>query len=233
MAIMEVVLQQSYYGQECINRFNYVSSGTPAAVSLSFALTSALGAIWDLTAVPPAYPPTGLMRLIAATQVVAVTFDFISVRDMYSVTDFYETPFLNPLVGGQAGEGLSPALASGFRTNRTRSDIRRGSKRFVGAGETNVGAGGSFTPAGLVQLNALAAAMSATVTYDDEGNTLSFAPVILGREKYVPDPLRPERVAYRKYPTEAEQLQHMATSIIYDPYPQVRTQTSRQYGRGR
>lgn len=47
MPIMEVVLTQNYYGQEIINRFNYRASGTPAAVTYSFALVSALGAIYD------------------------------------------------------------------------------------------------------------------------------------------------------------------------------------------
>lgn len=233
MPIMEVILQQTYVGQECINRWNYLASGTPAAVTLSFALTSALGAVFDTIAVPPAYPPDGLMRLIAAAQVPQVVFDFISVRDLYSNTDFYETPFLQPLAGSATGDGMSPALAVGFRTNRTRADIRRGSKRFTGVSENHSGPGGVLAGAGVTTANAIAAKMSEILTYDDEGNTLSFAPIVMGRLKYFPNPADETKPAYRKYPTPEQQLEHIATSIIYDPYPTIRTQTSRQYGRGR
>jgi hypothetical protein len=75
--------------------------------------------------------------------------------------------------------------------------------------------------------------MGAIITYDDEGNTISFAPAIVGKEKYTPDPLKPDRYAYRYYPTLAEQMEHVAQGFNWDVYNQVRTQVSRQYGRGR
>lgn len=234
MALYEVILQQTYFGQEIINRWNYISQGTPAAVTGSFALTSALGAIFDITAVPPAYPPDHLMRLIAGAQANDVVFDFVSVRNLYSVTDFYETPFLNPLTGTGASESLSPINAFGFRTNRVRTDIRRGTKRLVGVTADTVQDGGVLTPTTLTAiLNPIAAKMSEVLEYNDEGNALTFTPAIFGRERYLPNPELPDRPAYRYYPTEVEQLEHVATGILWDVYPQVRSQTSRQYGKGR
>jgi len=95
MALMELKLRQIYAGQECINVFNYVSNGTPASVSLSFALVSAWGAI------PSAgvYPSTSILQTLRALQSANVSYDFIEGKDVYSVTDFYATAF-NPTLPG-------------------------------------------------------------------------------------------------------------------------------------
>ena len=229
MPILEVTLQQTFLQQECINRWNYLASGVPASVSFSFALTSALGAIESAGV----YPATGLMRLIAVIQSNAVNFNVITVKDVYSVTDFYSTPFTVPLTGTAAGEAMPPFNASGFRTNRTRSDIQRATKRFVGFMEAwqNGGTISTIIP----QLEAVSAKMSEVLTYDDEGNTLTFAPVVIGKQKYDPNPTDPEanHVAYRYYPTETEQLMHIAQSVLWQHYPTVRSQVSRQFGKGR
>lgn len=232
---MEVVLQQNYLSQQCINRWNYIASGTPASVTLSFALISAMGGIYDGAAVPPAYPPGKIIRLLSAVQNTSVAFDLLSARDVYSVTDFYESPFVQALNGvANAGEVMSPFVAYGFRTNRIRTDVRRATKRFVGASEGNVGAGGTlFASFVSAAIQPLQVAMSQTLTYVDEGNTITFVPCVCGKQKYVPDPDKPERVAYRYWPTEAEQVQHTASGIVWDAYAQVRSQVSRQVGRGR
>jgi len=235
MPIYEVVLQQTYNGQQCINRWNYVGSGTPASVTGSFALVSALGAIYDGGAVPPAYPPTKLMRLIAAMQSTSVTFDALSVKSIYSVTDFYESPFVQALTGTTTGtDPMSPFIAMGFRTNRVRTDVRRATKRFAGAIEGNSTGGGAISGTFLSgPMAAVAAAMSATLTYDDEGNTLTFTPCVCGKQSYPSNIAHPERVAYKYYDTESEQMLHTAQGIVWDAYNTLRSQVSRQVGRGR
>lgn len=235
MPIYEVVLQQNYAAQQCINRFNYVSTGTPASVTGSFALAFALGAIFDGAAVPPAYPATKLMRKIAGIQSTSVAFDLLSVKNLYSVTDFYESPFIQSLFGALSGtDNVTPALAYGFRTNRVRTDVRRATKRYVGVIEGNMQTGGNVVPAFLTgAMLTLQQEMSAVLSYDDEGNTISFNPAVCGKESYASNPAHPERVAYKYYETESEQLQHTATGIIWDAYTTIRTQVSRQYGRGR
>lgn len=232
MAFMEATLLQSFNGVECVNRFYYQSSGTPASVTLSYLLTRAMGAI----AVVGVYPATGLMKLIAAIQVTTVQFVTLTVKDMYSVTDFYSLPFIEPLTGAVNSDSEGPASAYGYRTNRVRSDIRRGTKRFVGVAESNVGVAGALTSAFVTGAGAaLAIKMGQVLTESDEGNTISFTPVVLGKQRYNPDTglPDPEGRAYRKYPTPAEQAEHVAAGILWDIYPTVRTQTSRQYGRGR
>lgn len=232
MAILEATLLQTYAEQECVNRFYYLSGGTPAAATLSFLLTRGMGAV----ASAGVYPATGLMGRIAAIQSVAVSFVSLTVRDIYSDTDFYSLPFVEPLNGLLGTDGLSPVAAIGFRTNRVRRDVRRATKRFVGVVEsitesTGILSGTFVAGAGA----ALATALGAIISVDDEGNTVTFSPVVLGKQRYNPDTQLPDPNgrAYRPYPTEAQQLAEIAQGIIWDIYPDVRSQTSRQRGRGR
>lgn len=232
MPILELTLQSTFYNQEVINRWNYVSSGTPAAVSLSYALAYAFGTIYDLVAVPPGYPTGKPFEAIRNIQSSLVVYDQVTVVDMYSETDFYETPFIQAAAGARGGECLPPTAAVGFRTGRVRRDIRRGTKRFAGLPEADT-SNNTFAGPYQALLTTLASRMSAPLTYNDEGNTITFTPAILGRELYTPDPLRPERKAYRPYATETLQMQHLAQGFAWDWYSGVRTQVSRQIGRGR
>lgn len=233
MAIMEATLTQTYFGQTLQNRFNYLASGTPSAVSYSFALTSAMGAIYDQIAVPPAYPDA-LMTKIADIQDGAVEFVSLVVRDVNSVTDFFEQPFVQPLTGGfSTGNGASPAIAVGFRSSRTRTDIRPGQKRFSGISENLIDDGGLIEPTILsAQVADLATALGEVLTYDDSGNTLTFSPCVVKKERYEVPGSDPIRYAYKYYEDPAVGEQNLMTSIVWTAKPQMRTQTSRQYGRG-
>lgn len=229
MAIMEVSLVQTYKQQNTINRWNYIASGAPAAVTYAFALASALGAIESAGV----YPTTGLMWKIALVQNTQVHFDELFVRNVHDDTEFYSVPFVETLDGQVTGsEGMPPFCSFGFRTNRTRLDVRRGTKRFVGVSEGDQSAGTLDTTLVTGALANLASEMADILEYDDEGNTLSFAPVVCQKERYeVPDS-DPARYAYRYYTDPAVQLAHTMQGILWEPYDTVRTQTSRQFGRG-
>lgn len=232
MAVMEVTLATTYQQQEFINRWNYVGSGVPASVSLSYALIYALGAV------PTAgvYPATGMMKRISEVVVTGTTFLDITVKDVYSNTDFYSTTFVTALNGARTGEGMPPFNALGFYTNRVRADIRRATKRFGGVSENDVASGGGLQAGMATPMSVLATAMGAVLTYDDEGNTLTFAPCVVSKEEYDPNPDNPaakNHRAYRYYPTVTEQMSHVAQGIAWDYYSTVRSQTSRQYGKGR
>lgn len=234
--LMEITLTQSYLGQIAINRFNYIATGTPAATTLSFALTSAFGAVYDQVAIPPAYPPNTIIQALRAIQSTSVIFQGVEARAVYSAVDFYTTGFVPALSGAAGGEGMSPVLSYGFRSTRVRADIRRAQKRFVGVPEPNAQGGGVLTTATLTLLDTLAARMSAVLTYNDEGNTITFSPCVVGKFRYQIPGSSPARFAYR-YATPAEggetaQLAKTATGIGWEKYLEVRTQTSRQYGRG-
>jgi hypothetical protein len=228
MAILELVVNQKYYNQLVINRFHYVSSGTPASVSLSFGLVNAAGFVPD----PPSattFAEDTLADAFENIQVEALTYVSAYARDLFSVTDFYEIPYVNAITGDRTGSGMSPAVATGFYSNRVRTDIRRGMKRFAGLSETDCDAGGVLAAGFSASTTLMSNALGATLTYDDEGNTLTFVPAILGLEEYTtPSGKR----AYRPYATQSAQLSHIAQGVTWAVYPQARTQVSRQYGRG-
>jgi len=226
--LFELTLEQRYLNQQIINRWNYETSSVPAAVSLSLALVSAFGAI-PTAGVYPANTPIAALR---AFQDNAVEFVGISARDVYSTTDFYQTSFTPALTGNISGVSMGPVPAFGFISTRTRSDIRRATKRFVGVTNNNMGAAdNTWAAATITFLNAMASEMGETLTFNDEGNTLSFAPVVVGKERYeIGDT---GRFAYRYYPTMSAQNAHIMRSIAWSAYPTVRSQVSRQIGRGR
>lgn len=226
--LYEVVLFGELFSQETVNRWNYVSSGTPATVSGSFALMSAMGFIPNGLGNIPA---DTVMAYLLAQVSSAWSANNVLVRAAadYAPADFYELPYTTPFAGSQAGNCNSPALSFGFRTNRVRLDIGRGTKRFAGVVEADSDNGGVITSARLAGLDALADVMSDVLEYDDEGNVLSFAPVVVQKEKYTAPSGKP---AYKYYDTLTEQMDHVASSILWQPYTTVRTQVSRQYGRG-
>jgi len=223
--LYELILRAHLPVAQVINRWHYNMSGTPAAVSGSFALTSAFGLI-DAAGVYPAGSPFRLLKDFLSSD---LSFDEAQVTAMYDVEDFYVRPFPTPTSGGTGESIVAPFVAYGIQSNRTRTDIRRGSKRFAGVVESKIEAGGFLSAGAISSLSAIAAAMSTNLTYDDEGNTLTFAPVVLSYEKYTAPSGEP---AYRPYATEAAQLSHMATGIAYTAMDNVRSQTSRQRNRG-
>lgn len=231
MPLHEVVVRGSYSGQECINRYTYRSSGTPASVTLSFGLVAAMGYVQGAAAI--SFAADSLAQDLREAIHPEFTYVDILSKNVYDPTDFYTTAFNSGTVGGDnnAGESGSPAIAYGFRSSRSRLDIRRGFKRYVGVSEERINNGGNIGPMFMTDvLDVVAGRLGDTITYDDEGNTLQYEPVIVSKEKYTTPS---GNSAYRYYETEAEQLENVANAGVWQPYSQVRTQVSRQYGRGR
>jgi len=224
----QVVLRQFYAGQRCINTFHYYTGTTVPSHLGAFSLASALGFLLDGD--PPAYPTDKFFGKLTSMVSNLCTFTDAMVQAMYDPLDFYEQPF-NPTVhgGDSGGNGLSPTSAYGFQTNRVRLDISRGHKRFVGVTENRTDDGGVINSSQLTLLNQLGTIMGDTLTDSASGAPIIFKPVILGFQKYT----TPRgNTAYKKYATEALQADHMAENIIWSPYDNVRTQNTRQYGRG-
>jgi len=227
MPLMEVVLEQSYKGQQCINRWNYMASGTPAAVTLSFGLLSIMGFLAVSSELAEGTVAGSLQNLQNAD----VTFIQATARAVYIDEDFYGNPFVSGTVGASVagGDPQTPLVAFGFRSNRVKQSIGRGYKRFTGVLEGNTGNGGVWSVATVSQMTELAGLMGDALNYDDEGNTLTYTPCIVQKLKYTTPS---GREAYKYYPTEVAQSAHIASGIQWQAYDQVRSQTSRQYGRG-
>jgi hypothetical protein len=227
--LMEVTVQTRYFGQNCINRWNYYSDGSPGSLSRAVLLANGMGFIRQGD--PPAYPSGTVLsawRNLVPPQVDFVGFNILSVHDEF---DLFSQAFVTGTTGLQenAGDPLPPFAAWGFRSSRTRQDIRRGYKRFVGVGEAQQDNGGNINSTYESYQNDLALAMSVPLTVSEGDVSVVFQPVIVQREEYTTPSGRKAR---RYYEDEAEQLEHTMFFITWEAYDQVRSQTSRQYGRG-
>lgn len=228
MAIMQVVVTMEYYSQTALNVFHYIASGDPGPVSNSFALIAAMGFAPPLSS-PYEFEDGTIARYMQALQSAQLKYRSIFARDLYSDTDFYETAFHPSTQGIAAGDALPPFVAYGFRGSRVNASIRRGSKRFCGVVEGNVAAGGILTSEALTYGPILADLMGDTLGYSLGGASLTFVPAVLQLEKYTTDE---GKTAYRKYADPAVQLTHTAVGVEYSLVGTVRSQVSRQYGRG-
>jgi len=228
MPLYEITLEQLYAGQQCINRWNYQSGAAPEGVSGAFKALVGMGFAPDTDIEP--FGPDTIAGKLQVIQSGGVTFVQAIARNLYSVTDFYTYAFPPATNGEGAGEGMSPTMAYGFTSDRTRSDIRRAQKRFVGVTESTTDSGGIFSSAALPVIQDVGDAMGDINIVPSGITAMTFTPYVFGREKYHP----PGKTtwAYRYYETEAEQLEHIAVITAFNAKTSVRTQTSRQYGRG-
>jgi len=221
--LFEVLLRQAYLNKNVLNRWHYSSSGTPAAVSLSFALASAFGGVPD--EITNEFPADTIMNTLANIQHTALAYVELQVQALYSVSDFYTIPYASGQNGLTGGTAMSTFYAYALQSNRVRTDVRRGNKRLAGVSETYVGTGGVIESSIVDALDTLAEQMSAVLTYDDEGNTLSFTPAVLSFDEYTAPSGKP---AYRPYPTLAEQLDHAALGVVWQAKPNATTQNTRK-----
>lgn len=229
--LYEATLAYTYNGQQCINRWHYALTGTAAAVSGSFALAHAFGAIYDIAI--PGYPANTILNNLQQAVADSVSYEQLTVIALYDDLDFYQAPFVQPYNGSGGAAGEPNFVAVGFRTNQVRRDIRRGYKRFAGVPSSEVNVDGSLGTTYMSTLiEPLAVKMSEALTYDDEGNTLTFSPCIVSKQSTPKAGTVPQTYEYAYYETLVEQMEHVALGIDWQPYDFVRSQVSRQYGRG-
>lgn len=233
--IMEVTLQCRWLNQTTINVFNFLWDGIGASPgTLSAALMFQLGwSAWDNDDLE--YPPGSFAFALQQLTSTGLQFELVTAKDVYSTTDFYE--WLFPFVGGSAAGSqgtatAAPFLSFGFKSSKTRTDIKRGAKRFPGVVSGQLAAGGTWQSTTLTQMADLAGAMSAVLEGPAETNFFSTVckknrvPVMSGGEptgtfkyEYFTDPL--------------VQIANSAFPVVWDNVTTQRSQTSRQFGRGR
>jgi hypothetical protein len=153
----------------------------------------------------------------------------VQAKAVFSSTDFYTLPLSTGNIGIQTGDASPSFMAYALQTNRVRSDVRRGNRRLAGVAELNLNAFGVVTTEHLAVVALLGEEFSNVLTYDDEGNTLSYTPAVVSKELYQ-TPSGGD--AYRYYATESEQAEHLATGVAWTPKPLVTTQVTRKRGRG-
>lgn len=226
--LYEVVLQGDYFGQQTINRWNYISGTENTPPLGSVGLVGAMGLVWD--EVLSTFATGGIGDLLKAQ--LQSNFRFVSTiaKAIYDPLDFYETIYPGGVVGDVvSSDAQSPVLAFGLYTSRVRLDIARGMKRFAGAPEAATMTGGVLDPGTVAGLQDIGDEMAAVLTFDPGGGSIAYTPCIVKKEKYTAPS---GNDAYRYYASQATQLLNVATGFTWTPYNQIRTQNSRQYGHG-
>lgn len=230
MAIYEVVAFQNYRNQEVLNVYHYVTAANYGPNSSALQLLDAMGFIPELDDDTPVIPEASLLDVVMSIQSQYLTYRAAYARNLYDVNDFYEVVYPVPFSGKLATSETAtatPALSIGFRSNRPRQDIRRGFKRFAGVTEGVMGAGGEVT--GLsTELEAVAVMLGSEL--GPGMPDFQASPVVLKSRVEVDEEGKKK---YLRYETEGEQVMNMGHVHTWSPYEHVRTQTSRQYGRGR
>lgn len=226
--LFEVTAAYLYMGQECVNRWNYLTNVVGSTDNMSAALLGKLGFMNNDTPMSETFGES--LRNLLST---ACTMIDVTCRDVYSDFDFVE--MVQNWTGGTTGEGYSPVMAYGFSTNRTRLDIRQGTKRIPGAAEGAVSAGGVLSGNGITLTNDMAVNMSLPHTHNFAGTDITFQPAIVGKLKYRTNPIEEPvaKWAYKYNPDEAAQVAKCSVGFTWAPYPTLRSQVSRQLGRGR
>lgn len=229
--IFEVVVQSLYAAQVFVNKFNYVADVDVAAGG-SLALATALGGVYAAEG-GLGRPPVGSL-FHAWLEAVSNQYelDQLLVRAIKNDNDFYQNPFPNQPNGAFGGDPASPALTYKLRSTRTTLAIRAGQKAIGGVSEDGMSGGGIISGGMVSRLQALAEEMSVVLATTISAAAVNFSPAVCKLEKYNVPGTSPVRTAYKYYATEAEQIANTAFPVSWNPVNTVRTQTSRQYGRG-
>jgi hypothetical protein len=224
--LLQLRVEQRTFGQMCLNTFDFAETTPEPLTGASFALATAFGLI-PVAAAYPAATPFRLWRDLIDNSVEYIRF---TIRTLYSVTDFYEAGFLPSTFGlvATANEAMSPTLAYGITSNRVRTDVRRGSKRFAGVTETAVGDGGTVVPSALANWQLFCNSISVPITATVAGQAYSFSSSVLPKQT----PGDNVGQVGEFWPTYSAQLAKSAIGLAWTPQQYIRTQVSRQYGRG-
>ncbi len=240
-AIYEVTVNYEYANQQMVNRLNYVYNGIgsyPGNLG-ALALISQLGFLsWDVAEAEFALRGIGqgdnFAQQFRLIRMATSTITIVTARDVNSTVDFYEwTPGLvSEAVGVGVGDGASPMIAMAFTSTKTRTDIKRGQKRFGAIPEGNLGDRGALSPAGTLVATNMERELSRILDADDEN---SFSPAIIKKERYsvIKDGEPTGTFAYRYWLDPEDGIANAAFPVSFNSKTTYRSQTSRQFGRGR
>lgn len=139
-----------------------------------------------------------VLPAIRAWQSQIVWHDRCEVINLGDLTDFGGTNYTNTRGLNTSADPLPAFNAVQYTLRAGSRAVRPGSKRYPGITEGDVTAGVITSSGVITQLNALGAALIANI---QAGTGETFAPVIVKRVKYAPEP---GKVAYRLPETTGE-----------------------------
>lgn len=162
--------------------------------------------------------------VISLTQSSGVVHVALHVRNLFSLTDFYDLALTG--AGGYAGDDLPVFCAYGFTLHRASAVTRNGSKRIPGVIEA-VQTDGVVTDASqITALDGWADAILATLV-DVATSLVNYAVPIIVKRIFVDDP----DGDYYRLPDDLGEFQYSDISDV-DWSPTITTQNSRKVGNG-
>jgi hypothetical protein len=224
--LYEITLKGTYFAQVVINRWNYYVPAIDGDAATANQLANAFG----MPVTAGDFREDSVLAAIQAFQTSNMIYSSLFIRDVFSETDFTER--FPDAVGAVVGEAQSPVLSLGFRTDIKRLNVGRGMKRLAGVAEGATGTGGSITGTYITAGELIATRMSETIADAGADVSAAFIPCVAGKLKYVVPGSDPVRYAYKYFPDIDTQFDHLGIGVTWEMYDQVRTQGSRQYGRG-
>jgi hypothetical protein len=229
----EVTILGQKNSQLVVNRLNFTSNNETVETANANGLLQALG--YD-----PAEPgiPVGgsFFEAYMFAQTVGFNVDEIIVRNLWSVTDFITQPVTGAewtgAIAVPAGDAIPTFVASKLRTNRVRTDIRRGTLSLTGGTEEQIEGADNWNAAYITLLNNVAAKLNAPPTFTNGGASTQFLPSVFKKEDYVVPGSDPVRKAYRYYTDFALFQANIASPVTWSSVERVTSQVSRKIGRG-
>jgi len=230
----EVTILGELEGQQIVNRLNFTSDIDDPIVVTAFSLMQSLG--WDV-ADPTSPAVNSVFDNFLGAQTVAYQMNELLVRNLYSVSDFVTMPVVGTGWQGYitlaTGDRVPTFVASKIQTNRVRTDIRRGSLALTGGTEERINGPDLWDEIYMGLLADLCNALNTPPSRTIGGSTVLWRPSVYSKERYVVNPGEEnERYAYRYYPTEEEQAQHVAIGVTWSGVERVTSQVTRKIGRG-
>lgn len=231
--LLEVVIKGTANGEMYINRLNFVASQAGITDSTSYFLLLSLGYLGITTA------PTNGSVLDELLTCNSGTFQMTELvaRNIFAVSDFITLPVgpTNYVGLNSGGSYYSNFSVQKLRSNLRRQDIGRGFLALDRPKESDVDDSGNLGATALGKLTALGIAIASVPAFTDDGENISWTSCVVGKEKYRtnPDSTKDPTYAYRYYEDKDEQFEHLANGVQWSPMPKVRSQVSRQYGKGR
>lgn len=227
--LYRAVLGASWQEQQTITTFSYEASTDIVAGGASI-LANALGATdinGDLLSTFTPGTPLGTLQQAQREQ---MTYSSLYIYALYNDADFAEYVFESGTTGARpvTTSPLPPFVAASLRSNRTTRAIRRSFKRLAGFGEEDTGGAGAWIQDVIDALEDFADVLETSISGTALAGNATFQHVTISPERVETE----DGIRYRKYQTEAEQLQHVApnTRWAVDEFPT--SQNSRKRGRG-
>lgn len=230
--LLEMTIRGEDRGQTYINRLNVIADLLPSTFSLAMAVSAAYGFDPDQPGDPIPDTLAGDLCLMGTA---SFRINEVVVRNIYTPTDLFT--MLTPGAGWvgtlSAGGATLPVFVSAkLRTNRVRSDVRRGTMSLVAPVESVVDDNGIISGVFLNYMGDVCNRLNATYSHAGIGETVTFRTCVVGKERYAVPGYEPPRYAYRYYSDKATQMGRLAQSVVFEPVTRVSSQVSRKFGHG-